>query len=133
MSKATTPLSLARAECANWHAGACLGIALEQSVRFEHGHKRIPTREPQDKCLVAAGKACGYFEACVLPRPVFAATAAAYYGAQGRAVPNTTGRTCPDCGKPLAKRQRVCPDCRRHRRRTSSRQSQARARSAVNS
>ena len=121
-------LEFARQECANHvHSGVC---------------------EPRDRkpCRLGQGERCSYFEACVLPIAVRklrmlrkpkkddSAVVDAYIREhpelRGRqsADEDASGRTCPDCGEPLVKRQRVCLVCRAKRRRQSDRQQKARTR-----
>jgi len=118
-----SPLQFARTACANFQPdGGCLGVSVEG---LGNG---APTC-PRAKCLLAEkpSQRCGYFEQVVLPladapspknRPKLQAerlSARAEYG--GAAGVRRAVRTCPECGTPLAKRQRVCSACKRRRRR----------------
>jgi hypothetical protein len=115
------PQQLARTECANWQDGACAGI-----------------EEHHDKCLVADGEKCAYFEGSVLQldalskddryRQQIIEARIAY---NGRA--EARGRPCPDCGTPMRPRQRYCDECRKKRRREAARDGMREKRRGVNS
>lgn len=110
-------------ECANHRCnGSCLGMpALTQ-----RGSKIFPA----DKCRVAEGKRCQYFEACVMPLAVEMGaphlvdeyqnkTNSMILGSSARA--HVEMRTC-GCGTPLAARQRTCDRCQAKKRREARHQ-----------
>lgn len=127
-------LEFAHQECANHvHFGMC---------------------EPRDRkpCRLGQGERCSSFEACVLPiavrklrmlrtlkkaRKDDSAVVDAYTrehpelrrgSRRAGSDENGPGRTCPDCGAPLARRQRVCLMCSAKRHRQSARRHNARKR-----
>jgi len=129
-----TSLQMANAECPNWNQGACSGARIADDLL------PLPGR-PLEKCALADGKRCEYFEACVLPMAAMASDparsksfmdAADFY----RILHKMSGiiRQCPECGRPLPVRRRVCVDCAIKRRRNTFREAQRRIRGlAVNS
>jgi hypothetical protein len=116
-----TPQMLARAECANWMDGACAGIKMHH-----------------DRCLVAAGEKCRYFEECVLPldghikddryrQQIKEARMTYMSRAEAR------GRPCPMCGTPMRPHQRYCDECSKKRRLAAAREGMRKRRRGVNS
>lgn len=113
-------------ECANHrHNGSCLGMP----ALIMRGSKIFPA----DKCRVAEGKRCQYFEACVMPLAVKMGaphlvdeyqnkTNSMILGSTARA--HVKIRTC-GCGTPLAARQRTCDRCQAKKRRESARRGMA--------
>jgi len=113
---------------------------------------------PMASCLVKDGLRCKYFEMCVLPlgkhcnkyagaeREYFHTRTFPLVGLlpaeirehpffQRPAAPagKQSERECPDCGGPLPKRHRYCPECAERRRRQSYRASKRKLRSDVHS
>jgi len=141
-----TPYQLARQECSNYQSdGSCLGIQPEGLT-----DPSVPM-VPLDRCLLSTKpiKPCRFFEKCVLPladqpdsaggridgakRAGWLEAQMKYLAARKKTVPETKLRTCPDCGDPLAKRQRVCEKCSKKRRRDSQRELMRSRREAVSS
>lgn len=127
-----TPHQMAKRECANLlRDGSCLGVRAE-----DLGHHLGPLT-PWSVCAVAERKPCDYFEECVLPlaasRPEYLQCPKDYYrmvqphdwrhNERPRRPTPTPGtpRPCPDCGKPIGKRRRVCDNCRASRSKESAR------------
>ena len=136
-----TAYELAKRECANIKAdGSCLGIQPEGML--DTGVRSVPRNE----CLLARRpmQPCEYFENCVLPladqpdsvggkvdgttRAGWQDARRRYLSARKREVLEVHQRQCPECGTPLAKRQRVCSKCQRKRRRESNRKAQEKKR-----
>jgi len=133
-----TPYDFAKRECANIRKdGCCLGFQPEGLI-----DTAIPVT-PREKCFLSHRpiKPCQYFEKCVLPladhpspkdNPSLQAqrlkARRLYLTARAKEVPEVKLRTCPDCGGPLAKRQRTCTKCARNRRRESNRKAQQKKR-----
>jgi hypothetical protein len=141
MAKTGTAMALIAGECANKMMHGCLGMPID-----------CMTCTPLEGCLVSAGLRCSYFEKCVLPiankTPEYAGADVNYWAklspqAEGRATdaqkthpfyrplevkPAKAGRCCPDCGRPLAERKRVCELCRLKRRRNTERDNKRRQR-----
>jgi hypothetical protein len=126
-----TPLTLARAECANMrHSGKCMGISVESLI--DDG--KPPVATPRDICLLAQRKRCDYFERCILPladhpspddNPKLQAGRAdareIYLGQHVICTGGIKGR-CPDCGGPRPRRHRYCESCStKHRREAGKR------------
>jgi hypothetical protein len=58
-----TPLQAAKAHCANYQAGgSCLGIYYNDDLSIDKTRYK-----PCDKCLLAKGKRCEYFEEIIVP------------------------------------------------------------------
>jgi len=128
-----TPRRFGQQECANLMPnGGCLGVRVEGLV--DRG--QVKRAAPLQKCLLAAKpiRPCRYFEAVVLPladqpspkgKPWVQAgrleARRQYLEARKVEVPEVKLRTCPECGEPLAARQRVCSKCSRKRRLASYR------------
>lgn len=124
-----TPLQMANAECPNLNNGACDGM------RFDDNLKPLPGKA-LDRCLLAADKRCDYFEECVMPMAAMVSDPAkskSYMDAADsyRILHRLSGvtRQCPDCGRPLPYRRRLCADCTRKHRRESTRNAVQRNRS----
>jgi len=130
-----TPYQLARQECSNMMPdGSCMGI------RAEGLTDASISAVPLERCLLSEKplKPCRYFEQCVLPLADQPDSAGGRISGSKRAgwiearklYPFTLARdarrakvrACPDCGEPLAKRQRVCKSCQKKRRIESYRQ-----------
>ena len=119
------PLQLARVECANFQSdGSCLGVVISDKVE-------LVSCSPKPKCVLnnCGNEArCRYFETCVLPltdmirepnsAKDFQSARAKYYDLTNQLPPSD--RFC-ECGQPLQKRMRLCPDCQRKHRRASYR------------
>jgi hypothetical protein len=108
-----TPKQLAKAECANWDRGACLGQGIEWDV-----------------CRVAQGERCRYFEASVLP--LEDSTRDAKYRQAIREARRTYQQDkrpaillC-ECGGEREKGCKYCPECRQNARRKQWRQQKQR-------
>ena len=114
-----TPLQMANAECPNLNNGACDGM------RFDDKLKPLPGKA-LDRCLLADGKRCDYFEECVMPIAAMVSDSTkskSYMGAADsyRILHRLSGvtRQCPECGRPLPARKRLCADCTaKHRKET---------------
>lgn len=126
----TSPYGLARKECANYQKGRCLGFP----VPFPKPGL-VPSPASGDPCIFKdqGNKRCGYFEQCLLAAPRYADIAEQYHTVRGGQAPRGDVRRCPDCGKPLRPRKRVCADCRERRRRAATRKAVAKHRSDVSS
>lgn len=116
----STPLQMAKAECANFHKGGrCLGIPVECLT------SECPTiAAPLDRCKLAEPKAtCRYFEGAVLPLvqyyPRYARAAERYRKRLPKAAPRPgaiAGMWECDCGNPMRKGRRMCDVCARKKR-----------------
>ena len=113
-----TPMQLVRDECANHQPdGSCLGVMINEDLSMTRA-------DPKPRCLLAEGKRCPYFEACVAPMADMAsdprrAAALQEAVAEYRRMTNQKqprARPCPECGGPLQPRRRLCPACARKRR-----------------
>ena len=129
------PHTFAQRDCANYQTkdGSCLGILVE-CLREPNESTRA---KPLERCLLAGKlRPCSYFEKVVLPltdqpspkeepdlqRQRLEARQK-YLAARKMEMAQTVSmRTCPDCGGPLAKRQRYCPKCTQKRRLATYRQ-----------
>ncbi len=130
------PHTFAMRDCANYQTkdGSCLGILVECLTKPD----KPVMAKPLPRCLLAGKllRPCRYFEKVVLPladnpspkqepdlqRQRLEARQK-YLAARKMEVPEKlTLRTCPDCGGPLAKRQRYCPKCTPKRRLATYRQ-----------
>ena len=115
-----TPLQMANAECPNLNNGACDGM------RFDDKLKPLPGKA-LDRCWLAADKRCDYFEECVMPMAAIVSApvkSKSYINAADsyRILHRLSGvtRQCPECGRPLPARHRLCADCvAKHRRQTT--------------
>ena len=130
-----TPYELARHECANIRKdGSCLGIPAAGLV----WQGRQINACLRDKCLLAGKpmRPCSYFEGVVLPladqptprdklwlQSQRRKARRQYLAARKMEIPEESElRRCPQCGEPLAKRQRMCSHCSRIRRRERQRE-----------
>ena len=123
-----TPLQMANAECPNWNKGACDGMRIADDLTPLPG-------KALDKCLLATGKRCDYFEECVLPMAAMATEpikarsltdAADTYRIEHRL--SGVVRQCPGCGRPLPARRRFCQDCVVKQRKITYRESKRKTR-----
>jgi ribosomal protein L32 len=128
-----TPAQFARDECANMLPdGACLGMKVESLL--DSGQPK--TCSPRNRCRVADGKRCDYFERVILPlanqpspksAPDLQARRAsardAYLGmnAMARSTVKANVRPCPTCGNPRLPRHRLCESCGAAQRREKGR------------
>jgi len=119
-----TPLQAAKAHCANYQPdGSCLGIYYNDDLSVDWSRW-----QPRDKCLLAEGKRCAYFEEIILPmrlaRPNEAKSltkAITAYQRQHKL--QALQRFCPECREaPLAAKQKVCASCRVKRRQKTYRE-----------
>jgi len=131
-----TPYEFAKRECANLRPdGSCLEILPEGLT-----NTALPA-VPHERCLLKQKplRRCRYFEKCVLPqadrpgpkdRPGLQLekqeARRRYWQALGpdhafHIETPAAIRRCPDCGGPLAVRQRYCLKCSRRRRLESNR------------
>jgi hypothetical protein len=55
-----TPLEMAKTQCPNYAFDGCDNIMILDDLR-------LVRRDPLQRCLIALGKRCDYFEECVLP------------------------------------------------------------------
>jgi hypothetical protein len=117
-----TPLQAAKAHCANYQPdGSCLGVYYGDDLSVDWSRYN-----PCDKCLLADGKRCAYFEQIIVPmrpaRPNEAKALAKAVSAYQRQHKLQARKFCPECGKaPLFAKQRVCASCRVKRRRETYR------------
>jgi hypothetical protein len=71
--QAGSPLQAAKAHCANYQPdGSCLGIYYNDGLSVDRSRYR-----PCEKCLLAAGKRCEYFEEIIIPMRMSRETAEA--------------------------------------------------------
>ncbi len=125
-----SPAQFAKDDCANLlPSGACLGVSVDSLADID----QAKTCSPRDRCLVAEGKRCDYFERVILSladRPSSASDpqlqvkrAAARQEYQSRHLLRGQGmKRCPDCGNPRPARHRYCEMCAtRHRREATKR------------
>lgn len=96
-----TPLQLAKLECANFNAGNCLNIDINNDLTLRHGNFS------NNQCSLADGKRCVYFEECVAPMAEYqtdSRKAKSYqeavfdYRMKHPEMGMATSRSCPDCG-----------------------------------
>ena len=130
----SSPLQLARTECANWHKGRCLGIPVRCLQSTEP-----PVAAPLDRCKLAAPKGmCGYFETVVLPLAQSVSKYARAAARYKRRIPK--GQTPPaaivdiwecDCGQPMPKGRRMCDACARRNKLETKKRWKANRRSVV--
>ena len=147
-----TPHQLANKFCANFDSVGCAGLGILDSGQTVRLWPRRRT------CTITQRK-CAYFETCVAPhvrnmesgpsrdswmqainlylrrlpaeqRPS-AKTAIFGMGPDGRLEDLTSSRKCPECGKPMEARQRLCGICAKFKQREASRLGHAKARSSV--
>ena len=110
------PLQMAKAECANLVAGTCFGIPWQCL-----GGSRPMVGRERDGCKLSDPKArCEYFEVVIAPLseywPDKYADAVRQYGLRSaKHQTPSNGRLC-GCGKPMAKRRRMCDACARKNR-----------------
>ena len=129
-----TPARFARDECANMLPdGACLGVSVDSLIDRGQGK----TATPRDRCLVAEGKRCEYFERVILPlvdhpsphgEPQLQAKRAwarREYLARHTLRRARDERRCPECGNPRPARHHFCETCASKHRRETYRRSQA--------
>jgi len=124
-----SPHGLAKAECANYNGGCCV--------------MRDTAADPS--CMIARGQRCGYFERCILPladdpsptddpklqaRRIEARAAYLADHPVGRFTSHGR-RLCPECGRPIGERRRICDICRRDHRREADRRQKRREREAL--
>lgn len=114
---------LAREECANFsHVNTqCSGLTV-----FNHLF-----REPGE-CWIIKNKPCEYFRECVLPMTKKTGDwdkASDLYFATDVTFKPKGGRTCPNCGKTLAPKKRLCPDCLKKKQKMDRKKRIARFRS----
>lgn len=125
------PHQFAKAECANWSNDECLNIKIASDLSMTIG-KPIP------RCVLIAGQRCRYFEDCVLPMAAMTTDpvkSKSYSEAadEYRLIHKMDGviRQCPDCGRPLSPRRRLCAVCSQKRRKQTYREATARNRIKV--
>jgi hypothetical protein len=123
-----TPAMMAKAECPNNNNGECDGMVI-------HGDLRQTQGEERKQCLLMDRKRCGNFEKCIAPLAEMVedpAKSKAYIAAVAdyRFTHHIKGmsRKCPDCGEPIGKRRRICPNCALKRRKKTYRDAQSRKR-----
>lgn len=136
-----TPAQFAKEECANLlPEGACLGVSTDSLI--DNGQPKTCT--PRNRCLVAEGRRCSYFEKVILPLanypsphgdPGLQAKRAwarqQYLASNGMA--RRGGKPCPMCGEAKPAGHRYCESCATKRRRTTYRLATTKRREAVNS
>ena len=125
-----TPMQLVRDECANHQPdGSCLGVMINEDLSMTRA-------APKPRCLLAEGKRCPYFEACVAPMADMASDprraadlleAVAEYRRITKQGLELT-RQCPDCDGPMRKGKQYCRKYADRRRKASNREAQARTR-----
>lgn len=128
----SSPLQMARAECANLcKDGSCLGITADCLT------SECPTvAVPFERCKLAKPKGtCRYFERTVLPLiqyfPRYAKAAERYRKRLPKAAAPPTaiiGMWECDCGKPMPKGRRMCDSCRDTKKRERWKQTKRRKR-----
>jgi len=125
-----SPAQFAHGECANLQPdGACLGVGVDSLI--DTGQPKTCTH--RDRCAVASGKRCGYFERVILPladlpsprgdaqRQARRASARQTY--LGRHVlAGSLERQCPECGGSRLRRHRFCEVCATKHRREGARE-----------
>ena len=135
------PHTFAMRDCANYQTkdGSCLGILVECLTELD----KLARAKPLEQCLLAGKlRPCRYFEKVVLPLTDNASPKSEpdlqrqrlearqkYLAARKMEVPEKLSlRTCPECGGPLAKRQRLCSACSRKRQKEHDREYRRRVR-----
>ena len=127
-----TPYQFVKAECCNLMDSTCVRrddrLICLMRRRTKPAHSTKPC-----KCLLAMSRSCSYYERVICkiadqPSPKAdpglqkrrQKAVAAYRSLHDM---DQGGRTCPDCGAPVAKRQRYCESCTKKRRRQTYRSS----------
>ena len=133
----SSPLQMAREQCANMQRNSCLGIP----VRCLQSTEPL-VAAPLDRCKLADSKGtCAYFEKVVLPLvqyfPRYARAVELYRKRLPKAAATPAaviGMWECDCGNPMPKGRRMCDQCATKNRRKTWRHAQIRKRElAVNS
>lgn len=136
-----TPLQFARAECSNFESnGSCKGITIKADGRMVR-MKDAPTR-----CVLGERTRCTFFEECVLPLAKRIETSPAaqlvrrkeYEEAEHQyristGTMSAATRACPQCGRQLEYRARLCYVCREEAAQLSNAERKAKAGSSVQS
>lgn len=134
-----TPLQFAKAECSNYtQSGGCQGVGIkDDGSLYGFGHK--------DKCLLATGQRCQYFEECVFPMTIDPCNARnvvrsgeiqeakrLYRMQTGATISQDNQRICPQCNKkPLEPRKQLCYVCADANQKTKTRERKRKERSDV--
>jgi hypothetical protein len=133
-----SPGQFARNECANMlHDGVCLGVHVDSLV--DHGQPKTCT--PKNRCRVAEGKRCEYFERVILPladqpsphgdphlQQKRAAARSDYLAMHAMA--RSGAKPCPLCVGAKPPKYQFCESCGTLRRREMSRNRMRRCREA---
>lgn len=111
-----TPIQFANEACSNYERGHCHGINILDDLRM------VRFRPEGSPCLLSSAQACRFFEQCVLPlaqrhelakRRQEYAEAAHQYRMTSAAHGMSVTRPCPQCGRSMEPRHRLCPACAR--------------------
>ena len=120
------PMQFVRDECANHRDGRCVGAMINEDLS-------VTRCAPRERCRIADGERCRYFEECVAPMADMASDPRRAVGLQAavaeyRQITNQKApkaRPCPDCGGPMQKGKQYCPACAGRRRKASNRAAQS--------
>jgi hypothetical protein len=129
-----TPLQAAKAHCANYQPdGSCLGVYYNDDLSIDKSRYR-----PCERCILAEGKRCAYFEEIIVPMRMSRETAqgkaeadkkeqavAAYHAQHKlRSTKSTAKRVCLNCRRvELDGLAKYCEQCARKRKLASTRKS----------
>jgi hypothetical protein len=104
-----TPLQAAKAHCANYQVdGSCLGIYYHADVSVDHSRCK-----PCDRCLLADGERCSYFEEILVPMRMSRETAEAKARANKKEAAVKTYLKLHDLIPSKTPAKRMCCECRR--------------------
>ena len=104
-----TPLKAAKAHCANYQPdGSCLGIYYNDDLSVDRSRYR-----PCEKCLLAEGKRCDYFEEIIVPMRMSRETAEAKAQADKKEAAVNTYLKLQELIPSKKEAKRMCLQCRR--------------------
>ena len=104
-----TPLKAAKAHCANYQPdGSCLGIYYNDDLSVDRSRYR-----PCEKCLLAEGKRCDYFEEIIVPMRISRETAEAKTQADKKEGAVNTYLKLQELIPSKKEAKRMCLQCRR--------------------
>jgi hypothetical protein len=104
-----TPLKAAKAHCANYQPdGSCLGIYYNDDLSIDRSRYR-----PCEKCLLAQGKRCEYFEEIIVPMRMSRETGEAKAQADKKEAAVTTYLKLHKLIPSKTEAKRMCLQCRK--------------------